>query len=207
MLTHAEAIVCWVTRTRFFSKIPAPKRERERERERDDHLGEREWNKLKYSDLQHKGSFGFVQNAEKIVQVACCFFFSRRHPMRKIKPPYILPERTPTWSLSHFYSLYIKLCVILRWPTLPSLLSILKDFPVRQYAQAACETEGTSIILCVCYFLEHSSDPSMKSPYELVKTLLVLMTDVISEGSGEHVCLHNLVRVSLTNKVLSGWRL
>ena len=26
------------------------------------------------------------------------------------------------------------------------------------------------------------------------------MTDVISEGSGEHVCLHNLVRVSLTNK-------
>ena len=39
------------------------------------------------------------------------------------------------------------------------------------------------------------------APYELVKTLLVLMTDVISEGSGEHVCLHNLVRVSLTNKV------
>ena len=38
-------------------------------------------------------------------------------------------------------------------------------------------------------------------PYELLKTLLVLMTDVISEGSGEHVCLHNLVRVSLTNKV------
>ena len=36
-----------------------------------------------YSDcrgrLQHKGSFGFVQNAEKIVQVAC-FFFSPRHP-------------------------------------------------------------------------------------------------------------------------------
>ena len=27
------------------------------------------------------------------------------------------------------------------------------------------------------------------------------MTDVISEGSGEHVCLHILVRVSLTNKV------
>ena len=39
------------------------------------------------------------------------------------------------------------------------------------------------------------------NPYELVKTLLVLMKDVISEGSGEHVCLHNLVRVSLTNKV------
>ena len=42
------------------------------------------------------------------------------------------------------------------------------------------------------------------APYEFVKTLLVLMTDVISEGSGEHVCLHNLVRVSLTNKVSSG---
>ena len=38
----------------------------------------------------------------------------------------------------------------------------------------------------------------------LVKTLLVRMTDVISEGSGEHVCLHNLVRVSLTYKALSG---
>ena len=34
------------------------------------------------------------------------------------------------------------------------------------------------------------------APYELVRTLLELMTDVISEGSGEHVCLHNLVRVS-----------
>ena len=43
-----------------------------------------------YSDcrgrLEHKGSFGFVQYAEKIVQVAC--FFSPRHPMRKIKPSY-----------------------------------------------------------------------------------------------------------------------
>ena len=26
--------------------------------------------------LQHKGSFGFVQNAEKIVQVACLFFLT-----------------------------------------------------------------------------------------------------------------------------------
>ena len=39
------------------------------------------------------------------------------------------------------------------------------------------------------------------APYDLVKTLLEHMTDVISEDSGEHVCLHNLVRVSLTNKV------
>ena len=45
-------------------------------------------------------------------------------------------------------------------PTLPSLLSILR---ISQFG--ACDTEGTSIILilCVCSFLEHSSDPSMKS--------------------------------------------
>ena len=67
--------------------------------------------------------------------------------------------------------------------------------------------QGTSIILilCVCSFLEHfgpEHEINLRgAPYELVKTLLVLMTDVISEGSGEHVCLHNLVRVSLTNKV------
>ena len=85
----------------------------------------------------------------------------------------------------------------------PSLLSILKEFLVRQYDQAACDTEGTSkfLILRVCSFLEHSSDPSMKSTCAEPHMSLVLMTDVISEGSGEHVCLHNLVRVSLTNKV------
>ena len=44
-------------------------------------------------------------------------------------------------------------------PTLPSLLSILKDFPVRQFVQA----ESNSISLYVCSFLEHNSDPSMKS--------------------------------------------
>ena len=84
-------------------------------------------------------------------------------------------------------------------PTLP-LLSILMDFPVRQYDQAACDTEGTSFILCVCSFLEHEII-LRGAPYELLKTLLVLMTYVISKGSGVHVCLHNLVRVSLTNKV------
>ena len=68
---------------------------------------------------------------------------------------------------------------------------------VSESAQAA----GTSIILCVCSFLEHSSDPSMKSTCAEPQTLLVLTTDVISEGSGEHVRLHNLVRVSLTNEV------
>ena len=57
------------------------------------------------------------------------------------------------------------------------------------------------IILCVCSFLEHSSDPSMKSTCAEPHMSLVLMTDVISEDSGEHVCLHNLVRVLFTNKV------
>ena len=80
-LTHAY---CVVTRTRFFflKRVSCGKL--------DDHLGE--WNKLMYSDcrgrLEHKGSFGLVQNAESIVQVAC--FFSPRHPMRKIKPSYII---------------------------------------------------------------------------------------------------------------------
>ena len=86
-------------------------------------------------------------------------------------------------------------------PTLPSLLSILKDFPVSNMSK-----QGTSIILilCVCSFLEHRPEHEINlrgAQYELVKTLLVLMTDVISEGSGEHVCLHNLVRVSFTSKV------
>ena len=84
-IMHVDTrIVCCDTYS-FFSKIIAPKRERERggERERElrkmrRSLGERDWNKLMYSDcrgrLQHKGSFGFVQNAEKIVQVACFFF-------------------------------------------------------------------------------------------------------------------------------------
>ena len=64
-------------------------------------------------------------------------------------------------------------------------------------------TEGTSIILilCVCSFLPEHEINLRGAPDELVKTLLVLITDVISEDSGEHVCLHNLFMVSLTNKV------
>ena len=45
------------------------------------------------------------------------------------------------------------------------------------------------------------------APYELVPgyfvNLLVLMTDVISEGSGEHVRLRNLVRVWLLTNIKS----
>ena len=60
-----------------------------------------------------------------------------------------MPARTRTWSSSHFYSRYItvNMCdsqvIPLTPPNLPSLLSILKDFPCRQYDQAACDTEGT----------------------------------------------------------------
>ena len=86
-------------------------------------------------------------------------------------------------------------------PILPSLLSILKDYPVKQYVQAVCDTEGNSISLSGTQLGPEHEINLRGAPYELVKTLLELMTDVISEGSGEHVCLHNLARVSLTNKV------
>ena len=59
------------------------------------------------------------------------------------------------------------------------------------------------------FFLEHSSDPSMKSTcaepymswYQGRLTLLGLMTDVISKWSGQHVHLCNLVRVSLHTNI------
>ena len=55
-------------------------------------------------------------------------------------------------------------------------------------------------------FLEHSSVPSMKStcaePHmSWFQALLILMTNVIREGSGEHVRLRNLVRVSLLTNI------
>ena len=172
-----------------------------------------------YSDcrgrLQHKGSFGFVQNAEKIVQVAWVFFLTKTSSAENKATIYLtflptcLQELTRDHHLIFIHgtlplTLGLNMCET-DIPTLPSLLSILKDFAVRQYVLAACDTKGTSITLCVCSFLEHSSDPHEIKwrgvPYELVKTLLEFMTDVISEGSGEHMCLHNLVRVSLTNKV------
>ena len=117
-LTHAEQFIVCCDTYSFFSKISAPKRERELEScgKWDDHLGEREWNKLMYSDcrgrLQHKGSFGFVQNAEKIVQVACCFFFLTETSNAQNKAIVYLiftdmPARTHTWSSSLFYSRYI----------------------------------------------------------------------------------------------------
>ena len=80
-------------------------------------------------------------------------------------------------------------------PTLPPP-TLLKDFPVRQYVQPR-----NSIIFSWTQLGPEHEINLRGAPYDLVKTTLELMTVVISEGSGEHVCLHNLVRVSLTNKV------
>ena len=135
--------------------------------------------------------------------------------MRKIKPPYINYMYLPTslQELAHIISflLYntLKNMCVSGYPTVPNFLltpppSLLKNFLVRQYptasqsAKAACDTGGTSMLVL---FIEHSLDPSLKSTCMEPHMMLVLMTDVISEGSGEHVCSHNLSRVSLlTNK-------
>ena len=65
--------------------------------------------------------------------------------------------------------------------------------------QAAFDTEGTSML--VQLGPEHEIN-LRGAPYELVpeyfiNSLLVVMTGVISIGSGEHVRLRNLTRVSL----------
>ena len=80
-------IVCCDTYS-FYSQKYQPRKKREREScgKWDDHLGEREWNKLKYSDLQHNG---FVQSLQRKSCKSHVFIFLLRHPMRKIKPPYI----------------------------------------------------------------------------------------------------------------------
>ena len=103
--------------------------------------------------------------------VFCLFVFSHRDIQcgkysHRIFNIFIdMPARTHTWSSSHFYSRYFT--VNLRLKYVCNSLSLppppLRDFPVRQYVQAACDTEGNSISLCVCSFHEHNSDPSMKS--------------------------------------------
>ena len=59
-----------------------------------------------YSDcrgrLEHKGSFGFVHNAEKIVQVACFFLTETSNAENKAIVHYIEYIPTCTWSSSHF---------------------------------------------------------------------------------------------------------
>ena len=66
-----------------------------------------------------------------------------------------------------------------------------------------CDTEGTSMLVQLGPKHEFNL---CGAPYELVpgyfvNSLLVLMTDVISEGSGEHLRLRNLVSVSLLTNI------
>ena len=172
--------------------------------------------------LQHKGSFGFVQNAEKIEQVACFFLTETSNAENQATIYSIstdIPARTRTWSSSHFYWRYITVNLRLKYvwfsgytsdtpsPPLPSPpFKHFKGFPSSAICPS-CMRHGGQFYHTMCVLFswtqlwpEHEINWRC-APYKLVKTLLVPMTDVISEGSGEHVCLHNLVRVSLTNKV------
>ena len=165
--------------------------------------------------LQHKGSFGFVQNAEKIVP-SRMFFLTKTSNAENKATVYL---STCLQELAHGHHLIfihgtlpfnlrlkLSMCdsqvIRLTPPPLPSLLSILKDFPVPQYAQAACDVHGGHFYHSMRVLFSWTQlGSSMKSTCAEPHMSLVLMTDVISEGSGEHVCLHNLVRVSPTNKV------
>ena len=63
------------------------------------------------------GSFGFVQNAEEIVQVAFFFLTETSNAENKATVYLIFTDmsaRTHTWSSSLFYSQYQAECVILR---------------------------------------------------------------------------------------------
>ena len=72
-----------------------------------------------YSDcrgrLEHKGSFGFVQNAEKIMQVACFFLTETSNAENKAIVHTDMPARTRTWSSSHFFSRYITVNLRLKY--------------------------------------------------------------------------------------------
>ena len=63
-------------------------------------------------------------------------------------------------------------------PTLPSLLSILKEFPVQQYVQAGHFYHSNSMrVLFSLTQLGPEHEINLRgAPYELVKTLLVLKT-------------------------------
>ena len=81
-----------------------------------------------------------------------------------------MPARTHTWSSSLFYSRYITVNLRLKYvwfsgyptdtPPFPSLLSILKDFPVRQYAQAACDTGALLSFYACALFLNTARTPA-----------------------------------------------
>ena len=127
-----------------------------------------------------------------------------------------MPARTRTWSSSHFYSRYIIVNLRLKYvwfsgypsdtPYTPLPFKHFKGFPSSAIYPSRVRHGGhfyhSMRVLFSWTQLGPEHEINLRGvPYELVKTLLVLMTDVISEGSGEHVCLQNLGRVSLTYKV------
>ena len=68
--------------------------------------------------LQHKGSFGFVRNAEKIVLVACFFLTETSNAENKATVYLIstdMPARTRMWSSFHFYSQYMTVNLRLKY--------------------------------------------------------------------------------------------
>ena len=73
-----------------------------------------------------------------------------------------------------------------------------------KHTQAACDTEGTSMLVQLgpVHEINLGGAPYELAPGYFVNSLLVLMTtDVISKGSGEHVCLRNLATVSLLTNI------
>ena len=125
-----------------------------------------------------------------------------------------MPARTQTWSSSHSYSRYttvkLRLKYVWDWHPYPppSPFKHFKGFPSSAICPSRVWHGGHlyhSMLMRVLFSwtqLGPEHEINLRgAPYDLVKTLLEHMTDVISEGSGEHVCLHNLVRVSLTNEV------
>ena len=66
--------------------------------------------------LQHKGSFGFVQTAKKILQVACLFVFSHRDiqpPTEALEGHFYLLLTTYYLSLITYYLLIITYYLLL----------------------------------------------------------------------------------------------
>ena len=172
-----------------------------------------------YSDfrgrLQHKGHSVLCKMQRKSCKShAVVFFLTETSSAENKATVYLIfftdmPTRTHSWSSSLFYSRYITVNLGLYMceteiPPLP--FKHFKGFPCSAICPSRVRHGGhfyhsmRVFVFLNTAWTEHEIN-LRGAPYQLVKTLLELMTDVTSEGSGEHVCLHNLVRVSLTIKV------
>ena len=71
------------------------------------------------------------------------------------------------------------------------------------HTQTVCDMEGTSMLVQLGPNMKSTCPVPHMNWYQGISpnSLLVLMTDVISEGSGEHVRLRNLARVSLLTNI------